>query len=249
MEKIFVRCKAKQVGSNAWVEGYPRYSKGSEVPTHLIDEDTEFNDITTYDIIPSTICRMSPWTVGDKELCEHDIVITKFGRAVVKYGTYYLHELLDIDSVVDESICTRGFYLEYKKNVMGMIDFDILTDAEIFGNEFDSDETPISPVEAIHILTYDLITNDSKLIDARKTAIKALELMDKQEEDIEIDIDNIEKYIGKPIYIVYGDEGEWDIVVSVSDGYIKLLSKDSLTVDTYGSSWVAFENEPFEDVE
>lgn len=249
MEKIFVRCKAKQVGSNTWVEGYPRYSKGSEVPTHLIDEDTEFNDIAEYDIIPSTICRMSPWTVGDKELCEHDIVITKFGKAVVKYGTYYLHELLDADSVVDESICTRGFYLEYNKNVMGMIDFDILTSAEIFGNEFDSDETPISPVEAIHILTYGLITNDSKLIDARKAAIKALGLMDKNAEAPEIDIHNIQKYIGKPIYIMYGDEGQWDIVVSISDNYVKLLSKDSVTIDTYGTAWVAFEKEPFETVE
>jgi len=244
MEKISERCKAKQVGTNVWVEGYPRYNN-ENVPSVLIDEDTQFDGITAYDIIPATICRMSPWLVGDKELCEHDILITKFGKAVVKYGTYYLYEVLDVDSVVDETICTRGFYLEYKNNVKGMIEFDILSNAEIFGNEFDSDESPISAVEAIHILTYGLITNDSKLIDARKTAIKALELMDKQKEDSEIDIDNIEKYIGKPIYIMYGDEGEWDIVISVSDGYIKLLSKDSLTVDTYGTTWVAFEHEPF----
>ena len=248
MEKIFVRCKAKQVGSNTWVEGYPRYDV-LDMPSVLIDEDESLNGINAYNIIPSTICRMTPWTVDDVSLCEHDIVITKFGKAVVKYGNYYLHELLDVDSVVDETICTRGFYLEYKNEVKGMIDFDILHEAEIFGNEFDSDEAPISPLEAIHILTYDMVTNNSKLIDARKTAIKALELMNQREEAAEIDINNIEKYINKPIYIMYGDEGQWDIVTSVCDGYIKLLSKDSLTVDTYGSSWVAFENEPFEELE
>ena len=248
MEKIFVRCKAKQVGSNTWVEGYPKYNS-ENIPTMLIDEDPAVDGIVTYDIVPSTICRMTPWMIRDIGLCEHDIVVTKFGRAIVKYGTYYLHELLDVDSVVDESICTQGFYLEYDKNVMGMIDFDILTNAEIFGNEFDSDETPISPAEAIHILTNNLITKDSKIIDARKTAIKALELMSKMEEAPEIDIDNFQKYIGKPIYIMYGDEGQWDIVVSISDNYVKLLSKDSVTIDTYGTTWVAFEKEPFPEVE
>lgn len=248
MEKIFVRCKAKQVGSDTWVEGYPRYNNDN-IPSVLIDEDSEFNSITTYDIIPSTICRMTPWMVGDTGLCEHDILITKFGKAVVKYGTYYLHELLDVDSVVDESICTCGFYLEYKNNVLGMIDFDILNGAEIFGNEYDSDNAPISALEAIHILTYDLITNNSKIIDAKKTAIKALEMMNKEDIAPEIDIANIQKYIGKPIYIMYGDEGQWDIVLSVSDDYVKLLSKDSVNISTYGTGWIAFEKEPFTEVE
>ena len=248
MEKIFVRCKAQQVGSNTWVEGYPHYV-GDNV--YLIDEDPSLDDIVKFEVIPSTICRMTPWTVNDCELFEHDLVLTSSGNAVVKYGDYYLHESLDIDSVVDESIIMKGFYLEYKNHEIGLINFDILNGAEIVGNEYNTgkEAPPVSPIEAIYILTYNLITNDSRLIDARKTAIRALELMDKNSEAAEIDINNIEKYIGKPIYIMYGDEGEWDIVVSVSDGYVKLLSKDSVTVDTYGSSWVAFEKEPFEELE
>lgn len=235
MEKINTYCKAKSVIDGSWVEGFPIYKPNDKVVI--------FNETGEFEVLPTTICRVSHHFINGVALFEHDIVVCSIGNAVVKYGEYNLADMVDTEYYVPTDIDTVGFYLEFTNGDTILIDYDTISHSEIYGNEFDeNDEDEMSANEAIHHLVYSLHLKDSNMINARKKAIKALSMIAEIENPKEIAPEDIVNYTGKPVYILYGDEGEWDIVMAVVDNTVT-LTRHSLDLNTYCTKWLAYKHE------